>query len=147
MNKPFSSSTSETDWKRVTAMSDEDIDLSDIPETTAEQLSQAIFRLGRVPIEHQQASVQSVINRSVLDCFDIPPATLAQYHSLIAKRQAETLTSDEHQELINLNTQIETLNVQRIQALIQLADRRNQSLPDLMESLGINPNPEVVEYV
>jgi hypothetical protein len=146
MNKPSSSSTSETDWERVIAMSDGDIDLSDIPETTAEQLSQAIFRIGRVPIEHQQASVQSVINRSVLDCFDISPATLAQYHRLIAKRQAETLTPTELQELINLSTQLETLNVQRIQALIKLAAQRNQTLPDLMASLGINPNPEVVEY-
>jgi hypothetical protein len=33
-----------------------------------------------------------------------------------------------------------------LNALIQLATRRNQPLPDLMQSLGINPNPEVVEY-
>jgi hypothetical protein len=77
----------------------------------------------------------------------LPTATWEQYHRLIAKRQAETLTPEEHSQLISISTQIETLNVQRIQALIQLADRRNQSLSDLMESLGINPNPEVVEYV
>jgi hypothetical protein len=52
MNKPSSSSASETDWARVTAMSDEDIDLSDIPETTAEQLAQATFRIGRETVEH-----------------------------------------------------------------------------------------------
>jgi hypothetical protein len=77
----------------------------------------------------------------------LPPATWDQYHRLIAKRQAETLTPTEHQELINLSTQLETLNVQRIQALIKLATHRNQPLPDLMASLGINPNPEVVEYI
>jgi hypothetical protein len=77
----------------------------------------------------------------------LPTATWEQYHRLIAKRQAETLTPEEHSQLISISTQIETLNVQRIQALIQLADRRNQPLPELMQSLGINPNPEVVEYV
>jgi hypothetical protein len=77
----------------------------------------------------------------------LPPATWEHYHNLIAKRQAETLTPEEHSQLINISAQLETLNVQRIQALIQLAARRNQPLPDLMESLGINPNPEVVEYV
>jgi hypothetical protein len=76
----------------------------------------------------------------------LPPETWENYHHLIAKRQAETLTSAEHTQLIAISTQLETLNVQRIQALIQLADCRQQTLPDLMQSLGINPNPEVVEY-
>jgi hypothetical protein len=147
MNKPSSSRDSETDWASVTAMSDEDIDLSDIPETTVEQLAQATFRIGRVPVERKQKSVQLMIDRSVLDCFKLPQATLEQYHNLIAKRQAETFAPEEHSQLISISTQIETLNVQRIQALIQLADRRNQPLPELMQSLGINPNPEVVEYV
>lgn len=76
-----------------------------------------------------------------------PPATEAEYQELIAKRQAETLTPGEHTQLIALGQQLEILNAQRIQALIQLADRRNQTLPDLMQSLGINPDPEVIEYI
>jgi hypothetical protein len=76
----------------------------------------------------------------------LPPETWQQYHQLIDKRQAETLTPEEHTQLINISTHLETLNVQRIQALIQLATLRQQPLPELMESLGINPNPEVVEY-
>jgi hypothetical protein len=62
--------------------------------------------------------------------------TWTQYHGLIAKRQAETLTSEEH----------EHLNVLRIQALIQLANLRNQPLSDLMQTLGISPNPEIADY-
>jgi uncharacterized protein (DUF4415 family) len=69
MNKPSSSSTSETDWASVTVMSDEDIDLSDITETTAEQLSRATFRIGRVPVERTQESVQLMIDGFVLDYF------------------------------------------------------------------------------
>jgi uncharacterized protein (DUF4415 family) len=69
MNKPSSSRTSETDWARVTAMTDEDIDLSDIPETTAEQLAQATFRIGRVPVERKQEAVQLMIDDFVLDYF------------------------------------------------------------------------------
>jgi uncharacterized protein (DUF4415 family) len=69
MNKSSSSRTSETDWERVTAMSDADIDLSDIPETTAEQLAQATFRIGRVPVERKQESVQLLIDGFVLDYF------------------------------------------------------------------------------
>jgi hypothetical protein len=76
----------------------------------------------------------------------LPPATWEQYHTLIAKRQAETLTPIEHTQLIAISTELESLNVKRLNALIQLATRRNQPLLDLMQSLGINPNPEVVEY-
>ncbi|NJM46974.1 MAG: BrnA antitoxin family protein [Alkalinema sp. RU_4_3] len=69
MNKPFSSRTSETDWERVIAMSDEDIDLSEIPEATAEQVARATFRIGQVPVERKQESVQIMIDGFILDYF------------------------------------------------------------------------------
>ena len=61
----------------------------------------------------------------------------AQYHFLIAKRQAETLSTEEHAVLIQLSDRLEKLNVARIQALIVLANLRNQPLSDLIETLGI----------
>ena len=61
-----------------------------------------------------------------------------QYHTLIAKRHAETLTYEEYDQLIKLSNRLENLNVNRIKALIQLATLRKQSLTNLMESLGIN---------
>lgn len=36
------SKTSQTDWKRIDAMTDEDIDLSDIPEITPEMFARAV---------------------------------------------------------------------------------------------------------
>jgi hypothetical protein len=41
MNKKDSSLYSETDWERLDAMSDEDIDFSDIPELTEEDFKRA----------------------------------------------------------------------------------------------------------
>jgi hypothetical protein len=69
-----------------------------------------------------------------------------RYHTLIGKRHAETLTTEEYDQLIQLSNRLENLNVTRIQALIQLATLRKQSLTKLMESLGINPEPEVMDY-
>jgi uncharacterized protein (DUF4415 family) len=48
MNKPSSSKASKTDWKRVDAMRDEDIDLSDSPEVTPEMFAAAVVRRGLV---------------------------------------------------------------------------------------------------
>ncbi len=73
--------------------------------------------------------------------------TWEQYHALIAKRHAETLTPEEHEQLIQMSARLEKLNVTRIQALIQLATFRNQPLTDLMQTLGINPHPDIVDYV
>jgi hypothetical protein len=45
MNKKFTSKDSQTDWERITAMQDNDIDLSDIPEVTEEQMARAKTRI------------------------------------------------------------------------------------------------------
>ncbi|OUC16104.1 MAG: hypothetical protein B0A82_03305 [Alkalinema sp. CACIAM 70d] len=69
MNNPSSSRTSDTDWERVREMQDHEIDLSDIPETTPEQMTKATFRVGRVPVERKQESVQLMIDSFVLEYF------------------------------------------------------------------------------
>ncbi len=46
MNKQNSTQKSQTDWARIDAMTDEDIDLSDIPEITEEMWAKAIWRKG-----------------------------------------------------------------------------------------------------
>lgn len=62
-----------------------------------------------------------------------------QYHALIAKRRAETLTTREQQELIALSDQIEDANVRRIEAVAELARLRQTSVRALMNELGLKP--------
>jgi hypothetical protein len=62
-----------------------------------------------------------------------------RYHLLVAKRQAETLTSDEQQELIALSDAIETANVQRIEYVAELARLRNTTVAAVMQALGLKP--------
>ena len=59
------------------------------------------------------------------------------YNDLIAKRDTETLTDEEHRELLSLTEQIEKQQAQRIEYLVELANLRGISLNALMESLGI----------
>ena len=63
-----------------------------------------------------------------------------RYTELVAKRQAETLTAEEHEALILLSDQIEQANATRMDYLIQLAQLRQVSLASLMQNLGI-PQP------
>lgn len=63
--------------------------------------------------------------------------TQKYYDELMAKRQTETLTPDEHSQLLGLTEQIEKLQAQRIEYLVELARLRKTSLTALIENLGI----------
>lgn len=44
MNNEFTSTKSQTDWQRLDAMSDEDIDFSDCPEITPKMFAEVVRR-------------------------------------------------------------------------------------------------------
>jgi hypothetical protein len=73
------------------------------------------------------------INRSIQ--FDLQE----RYQTLIDKRRSETLTSEEHTELLQLTEEMERLNTERLTALAELARLRQTSLANLMKNLGIQP--------
>ena len=69
----------------------------------------------------------------------LPQDVWQRYTELVAKRRAETLASEEHEELISLSDQIEQANATRMEYLVELAQLRRVSLESLMRDLGIPP--------
>jgi hypothetical protein len=69
----------------------------------------------------------------------IPANLQSQYQVLRQKQEAETLTETERQVLVQLSNQIEQIGAQRLEALASLAQLRQVSLLNLMETLGIQP--------
>lgn len=67
----------------------------------------------------------------------LPPDVQQRYDELTAKRRAETLTPEEHEELLDLINRIEQADAERIQVLAELAQLRGVSVPALMDELGI----------
>jgi hypothetical protein len=67
----------------------------------------------------------------------LPAGVRGRYDELVAKRCAETLSTDEHAELIRLTDDVERIDADRIEALVALAGLRRTSPADLMRSLGI----------
>ena len=67
----------------------------------------------------------------------LPEDVQRRYAELIAKRDAETLGDEEHQELLRLTEQVEAFDVARVEALSQLASRRGVTLSALMRQLEI----------
>jgi uncharacterized protein (DUF4415 family) len=68
MKKAATSKKSRTDWKRVDALKDEDIDLSDIPEISPEMFARAIVRRGLKPVS-RKAQLTLRVDSDVLDWF------------------------------------------------------------------------------
>jgi len=65
----------------------------------------------------------------------LPFNTQKQFDALVAKRQAETLTPEEHQDLLNLTDQIEQSDAQRVGYIAKLAQLRGIPFADMMEEL------------
>jgi hypothetical protein len=67
----------------------------------------------------------------------LPPATWERYEVLKGKRDAETLTPDEHRELISLVNTVESWNVRRLQLAAELATLRGVGFPEVVRQLGL----------
>ena len=68
MNKQNTSKQSETDWKRLQNMQDEDIDLSDSPEATPEMFARAVVRKNFKTLD-SESKENLAVDRDVLEFF------------------------------------------------------------------------------
>jgi hypothetical protein len=71
---------------------------------------------------------------------EVPPATRQRYRQLVEKRQAETLTNKEHEELARISEWMERVEVKRLEYLSELAHVRGCKLSELIETLNM-PTP------
>ncbi len=69
----------------------------------------------------------------------LSPDMQTRFDELVVKRQAETLTQEEHQELVLLTDQTEKMDAERMKYMAELARIRGVSLEVLMEELEIRP--------
>jgi uncharacterized protein (DUF4415 family) len=68
MKKRATTKRSETDWKRVDALKDKNIDRSDIPEVSPEMFARSIVRRGLEPVANkQQLTIR--VDQEVLDWY------------------------------------------------------------------------------
>jgi uncharacterized protein (DUF4415 family) len=54
MKKATTSKKSRTNWKRIDAMKDQEIDFSDMPELTPEMFARAVVRRGLKPLPRKE---------------------------------------------------------------------------------------------
>ena len=84
-------------------------------------------------LTEQESDLLSQINTGLAE------ETWLRFDQLVAKRKNESLTSQEHEELMRLTNSIEEDHARRIGLLGKLAMVRNVPLETLMRDLGIGP--------
>ncbi len=77
-------------------------------------------------LSREETELFAQINRN------LSPADQLRYDELVIKQRYETLTTAEHQELLDLVDIIDDLNLERVQALSELAKLRQTSFTAIM---------------
>jgi hypothetical protein len=109
--------------------------IEQLPSTELDDLFIQVLQLRAQRQLPTQVLTESELLRTIN--VTIPSALQDRFNELVTKRQSLIITEEELDELITITDQSEQLNAQRITALTQLAQLRNQSLPQIMKALGI----------
>lgn len=111
-----------------------------VEQLDASELEQLIDQAIRVQNKrkiHSLPNDQSLLLQQITQC--IPSNLQKRYELLISKRQDNTLTDEEYQELINLGEHFETIDVKRLENLTKLAKLRQTSLNELIQEFQLQP--------
>jgi hypothetical protein len=87
----------------------------------------------------RQVPALSALEKKLLRTINegLPQKLRQPYEELIARRDAKTLSPEQHKELLRLTEEVEDVQAKRVAAMVQLARRRNRSLEQLLEDLGL----------
>ena len=127
---------------RVEAQVSSDELLKAVGQLSLPDLERFVFDVITLQARRKAPSLSQVETELLLKINQsMPPELRQRLGDLMAKRQAETLSPEEHKELLRLTEQVEKLEAQRIEYLAELARIRETNLSALMKALGIRtPN-------
>jgi len=69
MSKNSTKNHSKTDWAALEKMTDEEIDFSDIPEITEEQMAKAVMKVRGKPVERGKMRVNMYLDKDIVAFF------------------------------------------------------------------------------
>ena len=102
-------------------------------ERFVQQLNALIVQRKTTDTNYRQRFLLGKINETILS-----KDKTERYQFLIYKHEFNVLSDAEHQELLHLTEEEETIRVQRLTYLIELSQLKGLSLGQLMENLGLN---------
>ena len=111
--------------------------LNDLNINELDNVMQNILRLRKNKLPSVLSETETALLKKIN--IGIPAAIQNRYNKLLKTKQKETLSETEYDELLELTAYAESHDNQRLTYLIALAQYRNQSLDEILLSLGIKP--------
>lgn len=109
-------------------------------QMSGQELHQFVEQVLLLRARHERGTLPGAESELLLKINQPVPSNVQhRYDELIARRDERTLTPEEHQELLRLTDQVETLEAERVGRLIELAKLRQTSLDEVMRQLGLHP--------
>lgn len=105
--------------------------MSQLPSPELNRLIERVLTLQAQRDDGGEGGLLTIINRR------LSPAQQSRLEKLRTKNQLETLDVAERTELQQFIKQVEQHEVERMEALVKLSQKRGVSLPQLMIDLGI----------
>jgi hypothetical protein len=113
-------------------------------EITTENLLGVVVNLPKNEFDSFVSNVRKLKRReenliAKLGKFDLSNEEQAVYRQLLQKFRAENITHEEHKQLTDLTDKLEGLNIERLKCLVEIAEIRQKTLPEVMKELNIKP--------
>ncbi len=113
-------------------------------EITTENLLSVVINLPKNEFDSFVTNARKLKRReesliAKLDKFDLSNEEQKVYRKLLQKFRAENITNVELKQLTALTDKLEGLNIERLKCLVDIAEIRQKTLPEVMKELGIKP--------
>jgi len=113
--------------------------ISAVAHLSLPELEQVFDRILALQAERKAAHLSAAESALLARINEGLPTELRERLNLLrAKREDESITDAEYEELTQLTDRAEELHAERLAALVQLATLRGVGLPALMNQLGIH---------
>jgi hypothetical protein len=106
-----------------------------LPDSELQDFLERAWRLRAARVANHLTTSETVLLENIAKA--IPAEVQERFDALVTKRNENTLSQPERQELLLLTDQIENFDAIRVEALATLAAIRNTDLQSLMNNLGI----------
>jgi hypothetical protein len=106
-----------------------------LPDSELQDFLERAWRLRAARVANHLTTSETVLLENIAKA--IPAEVQERFDALVTKRNENTLSQPELQELLLLTDQIENFDAIRVEALATLAAIRNTDLQSLMNNLGI----------
>ena len=102
-------------------------------ERFVQQVNALIIQKKTMDKSYRERFLLGKINQTVLS-----KEKIERYQKLVQKLEAETISKAEYKEFMKLSEVEEQLRYERLTYLVELAQLKSISLPQLMDNLGLN---------